>query len=160
MQAYLMVMIVSYVGFLVYPTVAPRPAQVFGDGFSAWTLRLAYSLDPPHGCFPSLHVAYSFVSAFTCYRVNRGVGVAAAVWATLIGISTVYTKQHYVVDVIAGALVAYVADVLFLRTYPRDAVAENDRRRAPFRALAVIGIFGIAVAGVWLAYRIVASSTT
>jgi hypothetical protein len=88
MQAYLMVMIVSYVGFLLYPTAAPRPAQVLGDGFSAWSLRLAYSLDPPHGCFPSLHVAYAFVSALTCYRVHRGVGLATVLWASLIGVST------------------------------------------------------------------------
>jgi membrane-associated phospholipid phosphatase len=154
MQAYLMVMIVSYVGFLLYPTAAPRPAQVLGDGFSAWSLRLAYSLDPPHGCFPSLHVAYAFVSALTCYRVHPGVGAGAALWAALIGVSTLYVKQHYVADVIVGALAAYVAYVLFLRRYPREAVAESDRRRAPFRALGVIGVFGIMVAGFWVAYRI------
>lgn len=127
---------------------------MFGDGFSAWTLRLAYSLDPPYNCFPSLHVAYAFVSALTCYRVHRGVGTAAALWAALIGVSTLYTKQHYVADVIVGALAAYVAYVLFLRRYPREAVAESDRRRAPFRALGVIGIFGIMVAGFWGAYQI------
>ena len=152
-QAYLMVMIVAYVGFLLYPVVAPRPAEVLGDGFSAWSLRLAYSLDPPYGCFPSLHVAYSFVSALTCSRVHRGVGAAAQVWAALIGVSTLYTKQHYVADVIVGALAAYVAYVLFLRSYPREALPESDRRRAPFRALGAIGIFGIMVACFWVAYR-------
>ena len=156
MRAYLTVMIVAYVGFLLYPTTAPRPDDVPGDGFSAWSLRLAYSLDPPHGCFPSLHVAYSFVSALTCYRVHRGVGVGAGLWAALIGCSTLYTKQHYVVDVVAGALAAYAAYVVFLRSYPREAVAETDRRRAPVRALTVIGIFGIMVAGVWVAYRFAA----
>lgn len=154
MQAYLMVMIVSYVGFLLYPTAAPRPDEVLGDGFSAWSLKLIYSIDPPHGCFPSLHVAYSFVSALTCSRVHRGVGAAAALWAALIGVSTLYTKQHYVADVIAGALAAYAAHVLFLRRYPREAVAESDRRRAPFRALGVIGIFAMMVAGFWVAYQI------
>ena len=154
MQAYLMVMIVAYVGFLLYPTAAPRPAHVFGDGFAAWSLRLTYSLDTPYNCFPCLHVAYAYVSALTCYRVHRGVGAAAGLWVALIGVSTLYTKQHYVVDVIAGALAAYVAYVVFLRSYPREAVAESDRRRAPFRALGVIGIFGIMVAGFWVAYRI------
>jgi membrane-associated phospholipid phosphatase len=154
LKAYLMVMIVAYVGFLLYPTTAPRPDHVIGDGFGAWSLRLAYSLDPPYNCFPSLHVAYSFVSALTCYRVHRGVGAAAALWAALIGVSTLYTKQHYVADVIAGTVAAYVAYVLFLRSYPREAVADNDRRRAPFRALVVIGIFGMMVAGFRVAYQI------
>jgi membrane-associated phospholipid phosphatase len=154
LQAYLMVMLVAYAGFVLYPTAAPRPAEVFGDGFAAWSLRLAYSIDPPYNCFPSLHVAYSFVSALTCYRVHRGVGAAACLWAALIGVSTLYTKQHYVADVIVGALGAYVAYVFSLRGYPREAVAENDRRRAPFRALGAIGIFGIVVGGFWVAYRI------
>jgi len=153
LQAYLMVMIVAYAGFLLYPTAAPRPALVSGDGFAAWSLRLAYSLDPPYNCFPSLHVAYSFVSALTCYRVHRGVGAAAALWAGLIGVSTLLTKQHYVADVIVGALAAYAAYMLFLRRYQREAVAESDRRRAPFRALCAIGIFGIMVFGFWAAYQ-------
>lgn len=152
LKAFLMVMLAGYAGFLLYPTAAPRPAEVFGDGFAAWSLRLAYSIDPPYNCFPSLHVAYAFVSALTCYRVHRGVGAVAAVWATLIGVSTLYPKQHYVVDVIGGALAAYVAYVLFLRGYPREAVAERDRSRAPVRALAAIGIFAFMVASFWVAY--------
>ncbi len=153
MQAYLLVMIVAYAGFVLYPTAAPRPDEVVGTGFAAWSLRLAYALDPPYGCFPSLHVAYAFVSALTCYRVHRGVGMAAVGWAVLIGISTLYTKQHYVVDVIAGALSALLAYALFLRLTPRGAVDEGDRRRAPFRALWAIGIFAMAIAGFWVAYR-------
>jgi membrane-associated phospholipid phosphatase len=154
MRAYLMVMTVSYLGFLVFPTVGPRPGEVPADGFSAWSLRAIYSIDPPHGCFPSLHVAYSFVSALTCYRVHRRVGLAAALWAALIGVSTLYTKQHYVVDVIAGALLGCVAYILFLRTHPRDSITESGRRSAPFRASCVAGIYTVMVAGFWIAYRL------
>ena len=122
MQAYVMVLVIAYVGFVAYPTVAPRPDEVRGVGFAAWCLRLQYSLDQPYNCFPSLHVAHSFVSALTCYRVHKGVGVAAVLWATLVGVSTLFTKQHYAVDVIAGAIMAYAAYVLFLRQYPRELV--------------------------------------
>src|SRR5207247_2452538 len=34
--AYLMVWIAAYVCFLVYPTIAPRPAKVIGKGFAVW----------------------------------------------------------------------------------------------------------------------------
>jgi membrane-associated phospholipid phosphatase len=81
------------------------------------------------------------------------VGAAAALWAALIGVSTLYTKQHYVADVIVGALAAYIAYVWFLRRYPREAVTEDDRRRAPVRAVWAIGIFGITIAGFWMAYQ-------
>lgn len=154
LQGYLTVMLVAYAGFLLFPTAAPRPQEVSGTGFGASSLRLLYDLDPPYNCFPSLHVAYSFVAALTCWRVHRGVGIAAAVWAALIGVSTLYTKQHYVADVIVGALSAYPAYLLFLRSYPREAVAELDRRRAPARALMAAGIFGIMVVCFWTAYAI------
>jgi membrane-associated phospholipid phosphatase len=154
LKAFLMVMIAGYAGFLLYPTSAPRPGDVSGDGFAAWTLRIAYAIDPPYNCFPSLHVAYSFVSALACYRVHRGVGAVAALWAALIGVSTLYTKQHYVVDVIVGALTAYVAYALFLRAHSREAVARIDRDAAPGRACVAIGLCGAMVAGFWIAYRI------
>ena len=154
LQAYVMVMLVAYVGFLVYPTAAPRPAQVPGGGFAAWSLRLAYALDPPYNCFPSLHVAYAFVSALACSRVHPGVGAVATLFAGLIGISTLYTKQHYVADVIAGALAAFVAYLFFLRSYPREAVSDANRCAAPMRAFAALAIFGIMIAGLWMAYHI------
>ena len=154
LASYLAVMLVAYAGFLAYPTLAPRPDVVPGDGFAAWSLRLLYDIDTPYGCFPSLHVAWAFVSALTCYRVHAGVGWVAAGWATLIAVSTLYTKQHYVVDVIAGAAIAFVAYAVFIRTYPREAVPEDDRRHAPRRAFAVVGLFAISIAGFWVAYRI------
>jgi membrane-associated phospholipid phosphatase len=153
LQGYLSVMLFAYVCFLAYPTVAQRPDEVPGDGFAAWSLRILYDVDPPYNCFPSLHVAYSFVAALACSRVHRGVGVVATMWAALIGVSTLYTKQHYVVDVIAGALSASVAYLLFLRTYPREMVPEIERRRAAHRALGAAAIYAVMVVGFWLAYQ-------
>lgn len=114
-RAYLMVWITAYICFLAYPTAAPRPAMVMGDSFAAWGLRFLYSADPPYNCFPSLHVAHSFVSALTCYRVHRGIAVVATICAFLVAISTLFTKQHYILDVIAGIFLAGVAYVVFLR---------------------------------------------
>ena len=134
MLALLAVMSIGYIGFLVYPTIGPRPAAVTGDGFAAWGLRLTYSLDSRYNCFPSLHVAYAFVAALACYRVNRRVGLAAVLWASLVGVSTLFTKQHYAVDVIAGAALGVAASALILHGYPRHVVSEADRRMAPRRA--------------------------
>jgi membrane-associated phospholipid phosphatase len=152
--AYITVALVSYVGFLLYPTMGPRPARVIDEGFFAWSLRFIYDSDRPYNCFPSLHVAYAFVAALTCYRIHRGLGIAALAYASLIGISTLYIKQHYVIDVVAGALSAYLAYLVFLRPYPRDAVAAADRRRAPLRVLPAIGVFGVLVAVFWVAYNL------
>ena len=151
--AYLTIVLVAYAGFLAYPTLAPRPPVVPGDGFFAWGLRFVYDTDPPYNCFPSLHVAYSFLAALTSHRVHRGLGIAALSWATLVGISTLYTKQHYVVDVVAGIIIAVAAWAIFLRPFSRDRIAEADRQRALMRALIPVAIFAVVVAGFWMAYR-------
>lgn len=152
--AYLMVWIAAFACFLAYPTVAPRPATVVGEDFFAWVIRFIYACDPPYNCFPSLHVAQSFLSALSCYRVHRGVGFAAGFWASLIAISTLYTKQHYILDVIAGIFLAYAAYVLFMRSYPREAVPERERRIAPVLALVSIWVYVLVVACFWFAYTI------
>jgi membrane-associated phospholipid phosphatase len=151
-MAYLSVWITAYVCFLLYPTIAPRPDEVVGEGFAVWGLRTLYDSDPPYNCFPSLHVAHSFVSALTCWRVHRGLGIAATLCAALVGLSTLYTKQHYVLDVIAGILMACVAYVVFLRSYPREAVPELDRRVAPLLAVGIIGIVSVGLACYWVVY--------
>jgi hypothetical protein len=75
--------------------------------------------------------------------VHRGVGFAATLCASLVGLSPLYAKQHYILDVIAGVLLACVAYAVFLRNYPCDAVPQLDRRVAPLLALVIIGIIGI-----------------
>jgi membrane-associated phospholipid phosphatase len=150
--AYLTIVIIAYVGFLLYPTLGPRPARVDGGGFFAWSMRALYDFDPPYNCFPSLHVAYSFLAALTSYRMHRRLGLAALVWAVLIAISTLYTKQHYAVDVFAGMVMAYGAYALFLRSFPRAAVSDADRRLAPRRALAIPAVYAVLVACFLVAY--------
>lgn len=151
--AYLLIWITSYAFFFVfYATVAPRPPKVVGTGFGVWGLRALYSSDPPYNCFPSLHVAHSFVSALACYRVHRRLGIIAGISATFVALSTLLTKQHYVVDVIAGILLAFVASGVFLSRYPSGRVSECDRRVAPALALCVAAIVAVGLAGSWLAY--------
>ena len=97
--------------------------------------ELAYESDIRYNCFPSLHVAQCFIAALVCHRVHRGVGAVAGAWAGLVALSTLFTKQHYVLDVVGGVALAGVAWLFFVRGCPPDAVPERERRLAP--ALAV-----------------------
>lgn len=153
MHAYLLIWITAYVFFFgVYPTAAPRPEEVTGEGFAVWGLRALYSADPPYNCFPSLHVAHSFVSALACSRVHRRLGIIAVICATLVALSTLFTKQHYVLDLVAGIFLAVVAYGTFLRRRSSDRTPEFDRRVAPALALFVGAIVAFGLMASWLAY--------
>jgi membrane-associated phospholipid phosphatase len=156
--AYLAVWITAYVIFMVYPTVAPRPVRVIGRGFASWGLRFLYDADPPYNCFPSLHVAHSFVSALTCYPVHRRVGAFATVAASIVALSTLFTKQHYVLDVVAGVLLACIAYWVFLRSYRREAIRARDRHIAPALALSTLALSATAIVGYWVAYAVAGDS--
>ncbi|HEU5162755.1 MAG TPA: phosphatase PAP2 family protein [Thermoanaerobaculia bacterium] len=152
--AYLTIWTTAYVFFLGYPTVAPRGDEVAGVGFGAWGLRLLYGADPPYNCFPSLHVAHSFVSALTCWRLHRELGIASLFAAALVAISTLYTKQHYVADVVAGIALAFLAYAIFLRRYPRERVPDLDRRLAPVLAALLLALIGVGLGCFWIAYKV------
>jgi membrane-associated phospholipid phosphatase len=155
--AIVMVWAVGVAFFVVFPTVLHRPAPDPDGGFFAWSLRVVHAADRPYNCFPSLHVAHAFVSAFACHPIHRGVGLGCGVWATLIGISAVFTKQHYVADVLAGVLLAWLAWRLFLRGHSSLTIPRFERRAAPVLLLATIGCWSVVVVGFgsyyWLCVR-------
>lgn len=150
--AWLAVWITGYACFLVYPTILPRPSGELGPGFFAWFLQGVWDADAPRNCCPSLHVASPFVAALAIWRVHRGTGLAVGTWAGLIALSTLFTKQHYVADVVSGILLAGGAGAVFLHNCPREPLAENDRRAIPVLVLGVIGAYALVVAGLWVAY--------
>ncbi len=150
--AYLTVWSLAYLGFLLYPTVAPRPETVTGDGFAAWGLRFLYDADPPYNCFPSLHVAHSFVSALACRKVHRTLGTVAITCALLVALSTLFTRQHYIADVMGGMLLAAAANRAFLSAHGREGASEVERRVAPLLALCLGGVIALGVAGFWMLY--------
>lgn len=150
--AFLSIWLLAYACFLAWPTVAPTPAEVPGSGFSVAVLRVIYDSDIAYNCFPSLHVAQCFVAAFACQRVHRGVGAVTLAWAALVALSTLFTKQHYVADVLGGIALAVFAQLLFLRGHARTAIPEGERRLAPILATGAFLLYGLGVVAAWLLY--------
>lgn len=151
--AYLGAWLVSLAAFVAYPTIAPAHPAAAGGGFFDWGLLIIWGSDVPYNCFPSLHVAQCFLAALACSRVHAGVGRFGLVWASLVALSTLYTKQHYVADVLGGIVVAGIGHVLFLRGFPREATPEHERRLAPRLATAAFGLYAVILlvfVSVWL----------
>ena len=67
-------------------------------------------------------------------------------------LSTLFTKQHYVLDVLGGVALALVGYLVAFRDYPREAVPAIERRLAPVLAGCAVGIYALIVTGLWLVY--------
>lgn len=127
---YLVMFTVSYTIFLMMPVAFDRP--VLPDSppdFSTWALQIVYGKDPPWNCMPSTHCAVALLAGLALWESGFAVGVFGLYTAVAIGISTLYTKQHYIVDMAAGFLLAAVTwrTLLWIWHNP-DKVPEPARR--------------------------------
>ena len=94
--------------FIVMPTRIERPS-VEGSGFIAWFTRLVFSADLPGNLFPSIHCLESwfcFRGAIGMKRAPRWYAPAMLALTLLVFASTLLVKQHVLVDIPAGILVA------------------------------------------------------
>lgn len=99
--------------FVAWPLTLARPAVGLASVFDR-LLGALYVYDRPTNLFPSLHVSLSFLCAVAVGRVFPRRRVWMLAWATLIAVSTLFVRQHYVIDVAGGAAVAWVAWRVFL----------------------------------------------
>lgn len=96
--------------FIVFPTTNVRPA-VDGSGIMDRLMGMIYFLDPPLDLFPSIHCLVSLLSWLgirKCSNIPRWYRNFSLLFAILIFASTQFTKQHYLADVIGGAVIALV----------------------------------------------------
>lgn len=94
--------------YTLFPTTMMRP-EVTEPGIWNDCIRILYQLDPADNLFPSLHCFISWL----CYigvRGNRKVPVRwrifALIFSILVFLSTLTTRQHVIIDVFAGVLLA------------------------------------------------------
>jgi membrane-associated phospholipid phosphatase len=94
--------------FIVLPTTNIRP-QVLGNDFCSWLVRFIYQTDAPTNLFPSIHCMvswYCFLGIRKSKKIPMWYKIFSFVFAILVCASTQFTKQHYLVDVVGGILIA------------------------------------------------------
>jgi membrane-associated phospholipid phosphatase len=112
--SYLMLLALQMVFFLLFPVRTPhhwRAAHVsrrLSERFLAFVQRF----DAPTNSFPSMHTS---VAMLTALHLHAHLGAAAFAFPTLIGLSCLFTKQHYIVDIPAGAALGWLNYGLYLR---------------------------------------------
>jgi len=120
-KTYFALLVVGAFIHLFWPTVFPREwFPLDGGSTSARALGTLRGVDAATSCMPSMHVAGSYLAAFALWRHRPAVFGAFLLWATAVAASTLTTKQHYLVDIVAGLLLAAaIAAVFFWIPEPR-----------------------------------------
>lgn len=94
--------------FIILPTTNIRPAVAGNDIFSI-LIRFVYYVDLPTNLFPSLHCLMSW-NCFLGIRRSKKVPFwyrfFSCIFAIMVCLSTQFTKQHYLIDVAGGILLA------------------------------------------------------
>lgn len=104
--------------YVLVPTgLSLRPYYVFGSDVFARAVRLLYRVDTATNVCPSIHVLNSVTLALAYCRSPRFAGEklrwvrpAAVALCVAIVLSTMLLRQHSVIDVVFGALLALVID--------------------------------------------------
>jgi membrane-associated phospholipid phosphatase len=103
----------SFLIFLFFPVASPRPLALPSTG----PVALIAQWDGAFNAFPSLHagfVVYTLALGLRLFGRRLPAPVVAGfwIWAGLIFYSTLATKQHYALDLLAGAFIGLAADRL------------------------------------------------
>jgi membrane-associated phospholipid phosphatase len=109
--SFLSLQFISCVIFWAWPTTFPRDLYPLPSDLNAVTSYVFGTLrqtDTPANCCPSLHVSSVYLLSFIFLDEQRKLFPFFFIWGTAIAFSTLTTKQHYLVDVLTGFLMAVI----------------------------------------------------
>ena len=99
----------------------PREGLLTGSGASSdGLLAVMHMLDSRYNALPSLHVANPWLVALLCTHEKGNSGLTFFFWTLALAISaaTLFVRQHYLLDVLAGAVLAMLMFAVMKRKQP------------------------------------------
>ncbi len=108
-KAFFVTVTFHFLIFLIFPVqYVLRPTLPLQKG--AWLILVDfyYWVDKPFNCFPSLHVSNSWLVCFYLSKEHPKLKYLFYGLATIVSISVLVVKQHYILDVVFGFLVAWL----------------------------------------------------
>lgn len=101
--------------FILFPTTMNRQPLVVTD-ISTWIVDIIYKVDTPVcNLFPSAHCAFSIlfiISILDVKEIKKEYKILIIISSLLIILSTVFIKQHVVVDVLGALLIVPIYYIL------------------------------------------------
>ena len=120
-RRYMWYIMVTFTTAVVFCILIPngqdlRPAVMEHHNLAAWLVEYTYSIDTNTNVFPSVHVVGSVGAALAVWdsprlRAHPLLRWGVPVLAALICISTLFIKQHSVLDVVSGLVLSLLAAI-------------------------------------------------
>lgn len=110
--SYLILLVFQMIFFVFLPVETPaewRTASA-GQGRSRRFLAFVQKFDAPSNSFPSMHTSVAMLTALHLYPA---LGPVVFGFPVLIALSCLFTKQHYLVDLPAGAVLGWLVYQIF-----------------------------------------------
>jgi len=110
--SYLLLLGLQMVFFLLFPVSTPETWRRWNtrSNVSERFLAFVQRFDARSNSFPSMHTSVAMLTAF---HLQSHLGIQVFAFPILIGLSCLFTKQHYVIDIPAGALLGWFAHRVF-----------------------------------------------
>ena len=105
--------VLAVIIFIIFPNKQDmRPEVLPRDNIFSRIVALIHGVDTNTNVCPSLHVAYAFalVSAWCKEKIPKGMKALWVVLALLISASTVFIKQHSIIDFFVALIICVVAE--------------------------------------------------
>lgn len=99
--------------YIFFPTVIKKPIFEDKGGISLKLVKLHNDRILPYNALPSLHVAFSLITVLVSFYYNFYLRFVYLILLILILISALLTKQHYIIDIIAGLAVGSFIYIIF-----------------------------------------------
>jgi membrane-associated phospholipid phosphatase len=99
--------LIGYAIFIFYPNYMVRP-QVPSTGWAEWLIRFIYANDRTYNAFPSQHLWDTVIISLIWSRWKPKWRWLLWSLTLIVAMSTLFTGQHWIMDVIGGTLLAVV----------------------------------------------------
>ena len=119
-SSFLFASLVCNIFYVLFPTMVIRPEVLPSTIFNRLVLFI-YSIDGVTNCFPSEHVTFSILSNLCMVNIRKKIAYYMIPATALVVIATLFIKQHYVPDVLAGMVLAFLSFLVFKKIMQKIA---------------------------------------
>ena len=124
--------VVCFLMFMLVPATFARPAADTLSGPGAWLLKIVYMMDEPTRLIPSIHCYASYMCVRPLFSkefrsFSFSYKLFSLIMMILICLSTLFTRQHVIVDVFAGVALGEIVWLISALLFKGDKKEGQDK---------------------------------